>query len=445
MFLLNVYFVEAQQNDPPDFKWGNTSYYNLEVGDSVVFDDFPVKLLALENNYNKIEIDGDTLNLKIAQRSLPFVWNGLSIFVADNRNLKKISCEKQIHGLLTKDAIIGITNAEGNLLNANDYIFPITFNHGFTWSGEEDSYLFSLTKKENSSEYCSYPGIGFNLNDARGQQKHWIAAIEDCTVEWIEDDGNDNSACILLKSAANHGIYYVYDRLYKKSLEIRRGQKLQKGEILGTAWGDNRWCYLQFSVLYAESPPTYENRYFNVVNFFPQLYELYYQHSYNVLRSFNKGKIEFGRSPALNGNIQNAAAFEEYLGKGWLFDNWNTAGKLPWVSGGDNGNVRLSKTLFARTNAKCTNPGQYYEYLITVRNGTYRIRAKVGDIEKPSWQKIAFCNVEAGTYELKAGEQKWTSEKVVRISDHKLKIRIYVDQENNTVAGISEIVFQQAY
>jgi hypothetical protein len=53
--------------------------------------------------------------------------------------------------------------------------------------------------------------------------------------------------------------------------------------------------------------------------------------------------------------------------------------------------------------------------------------------------------VNAGTFPLSDGEQKWTNERIVKVNDGKLTIRIYVDENNEKVAGISEIVFQRAY
>ena len=440
-----MYKAGAQPESKPDFSWGNTSYYNLNVGDSINFKGVSVELLGIKNHCNTLRVDKDTLELKVTRRNLPNALGGLNVFVADNVNVKKLAENKDTHGLLTKDALICLSGLGEPLLDPNNFLFPVTFNHGFIWNGEEDSYLFSFTKNTEDGKYYSYPGIGISLNNARGQQKHWIAAIEDCSVEWIEDEKSGNASCVLLASSTQQDIFYVYDRLYKKNLEIRKGQKLQKGEIIGTAWGDGEWCYLQLSVIHSDTVPAYENRYSNVLNFFPQLYELYYKHAFSVSRNFSKGKIEFGRVPVFNENVQNASGFEDYLGKGWLFDGWNTANKLEWVAKGENGNVRMSRILFKNTSAETTNPQLFYEYVVNVKNGVYRIRAKVGDIEKKSWQRITFENVEAATYKLLPGEQKWTAEKVVRVSDHRLNIRIYIDPENNAVAGLSEIVFQQAY
>ena len=435
----------AHNDTEPDFVWGNSSYYNLYVGDSIRFNGTWVRLLGIHNNRNDLKIGVDTLRLNVAQRSLPVAEQGISIFVADNSAVAALTCDTSIHGLLSKDALLCLSPEGESRLDYKRFIFPVSFNHGFVWSGEEDSYMFSLTRSDATQSYTPFAGIGVDLRDARGKKKHWLVALEDCKVEWIEPNSDPAAVCVLLSSSVNPGIYYVYDGLYKKNLDIRKGQKLQRGELVGTAWGDANWGYFQLAVVFSDKPPVYENRYTNVVNCFPQLYELYYQHSLSLSRTFTKGKIEFGRDPVFCGNVQNASGFEQYLGKGWLLDTWNTAGKVEWVARGDSGNVRLSKTLFAGTKAQCTNPLPFYDYTIAVKNGTYRIRAKVGDIDQASWQKISFENVEAGTFALRAGQQTWTGEKVVRVSDFRLHVRIYVSPDSNSVAGLSEIVFQQAY
>ncbi|MBW6492371.1 MAG: hypothetical protein K0B15_14405 [Lentimicrobium sp.] len=44
-----------------------------------------------------------------------------------------------------------------------------------------------------------------------------------------------------------------------------------------------------------------------------------------------------------------------------------------------------------------------------------------------------------------AGEFNWTGERVVKVYDGTLNVRIYTDTENEKVEGLSEIVFQRAY
>ena len=444
LFLISAVSGIAQQNTSPDFTWGNASYFNLAIGEKIIFNNIEVRLLDIQGRCNRIVVGDDTIWVDVAQRNLPSTADGMNLFVADNRNLKKLDSDSGIHGLLKKDALLCLTEIGTALVDPDQTIFPVAFNDGFIWSGEEESYIFSYQGNEGNDPNA-FPGIGIDLSDSRGLEKHWIVAFEDCSVIWVEDGETDNSACVLLKSKKHDGIYFVYDRLYKKNIEVRKGQELRRGELIGTAWGDNSWGHLQLAVVYSETEPDYASRYRNCVNFFPQLYVLYYNQTYGISRTFSKGQIEFGRAPYLNRNVQNASGFTEFFGKGWVLDRNNIAGRMEWVARGDEGNVRLSKTLFKGTSAKYTNPENYYCYTINVQNGVYRIRARIGDIEKKSYQKISFDGVETPYYELPAGQQKWTAEKVVRVTDYKLNVRVFIDATGKTVAGLSEIVFQQSY
>lgn len=423
----------------------------MNVGDNIEFNSVKIKVLEIDNHYNRISIGNDTLWIKLSRRTLPVSLNGVRLFVADNKNVKNIHDDNNLHALLSKDVLIGVSDANKKMLESNQYVFPISFNDGFLWSAEEDSYVFSFQNDSigDNKKCCkSYEGIGIDLQDARGIEKHWIVAIENSTVIWIEDKKLDElgkDACVLLQSSSDSSIYYLYNHLYNKNIEVKEGQKLSKGELIGTAWGDDKWGHLQFVVLKSDSIPAYENRYANSVNFFPQFYELYFQHTYSANKSFTRGKIDFGQPSFSNRNQKNTSAFEEYSGKGWTLGTWNIADKVDHIELGEDGNARLQKTLFSNSGAKSRNPENYYEYQLNVRNGVYRVRAKVGDLVLPSWQKIDFEGVNAATYSLAAGEQKWTSEKVVKVSDSKLSIRIYIDSINNKVAGLSEIVFQRAY
>lgn len=440
-----LYVTTVAQDTEPDFRWSRSYYYNLNVGESVIFDGVTIHLIYIDHQYSDLLIEQDTIRLRVARRSLPVSSGGFQIFVADNRNVANLTPGDPAHGLLKKDALICVSKINSdNWLAKDQFIFPVSFNHGFIWKGDEDSYIFSLTGNTKDKNFTSYSGIGIDLNDVRGKEKHWLLAIENSNVVWVEEP-DKNTACVLLASSESPGVYYVYDKLYAKNLEVRKGQKLERGELVGTAWGDDKWGYLQFAVVYAETAPDYQHRFDNCVNFFPQLFGLYYDKTFSVSNFYTKGKIEFGRSESYKGNAKNASAFEEYLGKGWKPCSWNTAEKLESVSVGQEGNVRLSKTLFKGTPAECKNPMSYCEYEINVRNGVYRIRALVGDVELESWQKVEFENVVAGIYPLAAGEQQWSSEKVVTVADNKLTVRIYLDETGHKVAGLSELVFQQAY
>ena len=448
---LGEVFAQTKNSTTPDFKWGNAAYFNLNVGESIFFNNAQIKLLKLENHFNQIQVNRDTIWIKVSKRSLPASINGLRIFVADNKNVKELTTDRSVHGLLTKDALICISDNMELMLNSNQYIFPISFNDGFLWSTEEDSHMFSylgLAERKPESFFRSHEGIDFDLHDARGKEKHWIIALENSTVVWVEDKGVDEAgkeACVLLKSESQPGIYYVYQHLYNKNIEVKKGQKLIKGEPIGTIWGDEIWGNLQFAVVKSDSIPTYQNRFDNLINFFPQMYELYFNQSYNYSKSFTKGRICFGKLRSLNGNEKNAHAFEEYSGKGWKLGKWNTFDKVDWVLKGEEGNARLNKKMFSDSKFARVNPDNWYNYEINVPNGVYRIRAKVGDLFLPTWQRILFEGVNAATYSLKPGELKWTSERAVKVTDRKLTIRIYVDDTNNKTAGLSEIVFQRAY
>ncbi|MDX8339839.1 hypothetical protein SLH46_11635 [Draconibacterium sp. IB214405] len=451
LFIFCCIGLQAQQNTIPDVSWGNTHYYNLDIGDTVWFNDRAVVLLDIENQYNTISLGNDTVKVKVGTRSLPYAIYGIRMFVADNKNLKKLTADKDVHGLLTKDALICLSDSKNLLLSPESFIFPVSYNDGFNWNINEDNYMFSYMQQncENKREMPhSNEGIGIALSDARGIQKHWLLAMESSTVMWVEkktDVRKNKEACILLQSDSNPSVFYVYDHLYVNNIEVKEGQKVRQGELLGTIWGDENWGYLQLAVVHSDSVPTFENRFANCINFFPQLYELYFKNTFNFSKTFTRGKIEFGRKPVLNGNQKNILSFEEFTGMGWNLGAWNTTEKVMHCTKGELGNARLKKILFANTAAECRNPNNFYEYEINVRNGVYRVRAQVGDVKQASWQKIEFEGIEAATYALEPGEMKWTSEKVIKVNDRRMTVRIYVDPKNQKVAGISEIVFQQAY
>jgi len=439
----------AQETTTPGFIWGNASYFNISVGESIVFNEKEIKLIRVENHFNLIKIGEDTVRIKVSRRTLPVQVGNLRLFVADNKNVKALDTKKGIHGLLKKDALICVSNSDFPLLDPAGYIFPISFSDGFLWNAEEDSYMFSYNNPSEikSKESGSHSGVDFDLSDARGIEKHWIVAIENSTVIWVEDKIQDKAgkeASVLLESESQPGIYYLYNHLNNKNTEVKKGQKLQLGEPIGTIWGDEIWGHLTFSVIKSDTIPTIKSCGDNVVNCFPQIFELYFKQTSAIPKHFLKGRIFFGKARSQNGNQKNASAFEEYTGKGWLIGKWNTADKVDFVSKGTEGNVRLRKTLFAGSPAECTNPNNWYDYEINVHNGTYRIRVKVGDIGLPTWQKITFENVEVGLITRGTGEFVWTSERVVKVNDGKLTIRIFVDEKNEKPAGISEIVFQRA-
>jgi hypothetical protein len=451
IFCFTVFLNVVAQDSPPDFQWGDGFYFNMNAGDIITFNNVEVELMKIENHYNQVRIGKDTLWMKVARRSLPFQSGNIRIFIADNRNVKELTNDSPVHGLLIKDALICLCYSFKPFPDPGRYFFPVSFNDGFMWSMEENSYLFSWSGKDKSreeGEYYSYPGIGFDLHGARGLEKHWLVAIEDSRVAWISDEEagrSENEVCVLLESRNLPGIYYIYNHLYKNNLLVKEGQEIMGGELIGTAWGDEEWCHLQFAVVKSDTIPVPENCFQNVVNGFPQIYSLYFGEAFNYVRNFTKGRIHFGKPKHLNGNNKNNLAYQSYSGKGWKTGRWNAADKMETVTNGEEGNVRLKKVLFRETPAECKNPFNYYEYEINVINGVYRIRAEAGDVLLPSWQRIEFEGVTALTASLGAGEFEWTTERVVKVEDGKLTIRIYIDEKDTRPAGIREVVFQGVY
>lgn len=454
IILISIYcnFSSAQNSETtPGFRWGNGFYFNISQGGSIIFNNKKIKLLQLENHFNKITVAGDTLCLKVSRRSLPAQTGGIRIFVADNKNVKALSTDQKVHGLLKKDALICISDFREPLLDLNSFIFPVSYNDGFLWSTEEDSYMFSYLGADDSAKgdfYRTHEGIDFDLHDARGLEKHWLLAIEKSRVVWVEEgkpDQSGNEAALLLESRSQPDIFYLYEHLNRKNVAVRKGQELVRGEPLGTVWGDKIWGHLQFAVIYSDTVPAYSERYHNLINGFPQIYELYFQESSSYSKTFTKGRIYFGRTRNIDGNQKNITAFESYSGKGWKLGMWNPTEKVEWANRGEKGNARFKKVLFEGTPAESRNPANYYEFVLNVRNGTYRIRAEVGDLFLPSWQKVSFEGVNAGEFSLEGGETDWTTERIVKVPDGQLTVRIYIDDKNKKVAGLSQIVFQRAY
>lgn len=442
----------GQKPTTPDFTWGNASYFNLNVGDTIYFDQTEVKLLALENHFSQIEIGGDTVWAKVSRRALPLFVNGLRIFVADNKNVKALTDDPEVHGLLTKDALICVSPFMLPMLDPQNYMFPVSFSDGFMWKGEEEGYLFSylgLKERNGEKEYLSHAGINFDLHDARGKEKHWLIAIENSRVCWTEtkvDNEGGKQNAVLLQSESQLKIFYLYQGLYDKNLQVKKGQQLRRGEPVGTAWGINDATgHFQFSVLRSDTVPAYEHRNGNVLNFFPQIFELYFNRTDNYPKRFSKGQISFGKIVHGNRNELNDSAFEEYLGKGWVFGKWNVTDKVETVSSRDKGNVRLHKVVFKNSPGESKNPNDWFDYEINVPNGTYRIRAKVGDVGIAAAQQISFESVNAGKFSTAKGELVWTPERVVKVTDGKLTVRINLDLENGSPSGLAEIVFQRAY
>lgn len=440
--------AEDQPSRDDSFTWGNVTYLNIAVGEKITFGESEIELLAVKNHFNHLRVDHDTSWLKVSYRTPASVVGNLVIFVADNRNVAALDADISAHGLLNKDALIAVSPLASPLADNWAFSFPVSFTGGYVWKSDEDSYMFSYQGAGTSKpgRYPLFPGVGLDMVNARISEKHTILAVESGRVVWVDrsrDNKGQPKASLCIESRNSPGIYYLYHNLYEKSIDVTKNEKVEKGDPLGHIWGDGNWEYLRLVVVKSDTLPLPGTRTGNLVNFFPQLLELYYGRQPNSATIFTKGKISFGKPTGQKGNVKNASAFEDYLGTGWELGKWNTADKVEWISTRQNGNVRLSGNLFEGQPAHCTNPHNWYDYSINVKNGIYRIRALVGDLQMHSWQKIEFEGVVAGTYDLEPGQFTWTSEKIVRVTDGKLTTRIGLDQEGR-VSGISEIVFQQA-
>ncbi len=300
-----------------------------------------------------------------------------------------------------------------------------------------------MVQLDNSAKkFAISDGIDFDLQTRKEVENHWMVAVENSRVVWIKEiDNNRKNAGVLLESESQPGIFYYYGNLFKRNLEVREGQKVLRGELIGSVPDGKEWGRVHFTIVKNDSVPGIKDVGTNVINFFPQLFELYFRKSFVFSKSYSKGSITFGSA---NENEKNNLAFKEYTGKGWKLGCWNISDKVPFVSKGDRQDARLSKILFAGSIAESENPVDYYDYEISVKNGTYRVRAKIGDVEMETWQKVEFENFSAGEFSLKRGIQEWTDESIVKVNDGKLTVRIYIDQHNKP-AGLSEIVFQQAF
>lgn len=441
------FLIAAQVVSQPDFVFGNVSYFNLNIGQTCVFNENEIEVLDNENHYTQIRVDEDTIWLKVSRRTPATTISKVQVFIADNSAVKAISGNSRIHGLLRKDVLLALAPAELPLADNLQFVFPVSFTQGFLWRTLEDTYVFSYQqgKTDETGIERSYSGVGIDMRETRAMDKHMVLAMENGRIAWLETKipGTvEPQAIVCIQSESSPNVYYIYEHLHSRGLLIRKNQRILKGEGIGYAWGNGNWNHFRIGVVLSDSIPVFENRHHYAINFYPQLLNLYFGRQPVFSNFFTKGQIYFGRPDHMNGNSKNISAFEEYQGTGWNLGRWNTADKVEYVSGRRTCNARLRKTLFTGQSGQCTNPHNWYEFEINVQIGAYRIRALVGDQLLPSWQRIEFEGINAGTFRREAGDHVWTSERIVKVNDGKLTVRIYTDGEQ--VAGISEIVFQQA-
>lgn len=443
LFLLSSSIGILAQESSRFIKWGNALYIDLAVGESVEYLGKIITLVSIENNYCTVDIDGYSKQIKVARRELPNVINGIRIFAGDNRNVKYLTTDNQYHGLTQKDALLCLSDPSLPLLDPDKYTFPISRRDDYKWTMDESSHLFAYNSLIDWSLpnhfYRSHEGIDFDMHEARGKQVHPLIAFESGRIIWVTHPTLDEG-CILIESESDPGIYYVYKHVNNEYIYVKNGEKVKKGDLLGYIWGDHSWGHLHFSVVKPDSFPFYETRYENILSFFPQMYELWYGDLEYHTPVYEKKQFTFGRPYYTIQNKKGDSEYDDIIGYGWKLGNWCTAANVEVFSYKDMGNIRLCKILWGGSAAWAENPQNYYKFEVNVKNGLYKVMARVGDCLLPSWQKVKIEDHDAGQYSLYEGEYTWTPELTVAVTDEKLTLTIFL-LDQYTCAGISDFKF----
>lgn len=430
-------------------RWGNALYVDLGIGESFQYGDKTVRLQAIRGQYCEIDVDGETASLPVARLDLPQVVNGVRIFVSDNRTVADLTPNHprrpNLHGALSKDALLCLSNPSQPLLDPDRYAFPIDRADGYEWIMGENSHMFAYLH-----EWRSHEGVDLDLHEARGLEKHVVVAMEDGVIRWIDTiHTRKHEACILLESATDPGIFYAYQHLNAEKLLVKTGDTIQRGQPLAYIWGDDVWGHLHFGVMaYGQCPKDYIEAYEYVINIFPQLYELWHGDLKERQRLWPSGVFLFDRHRATIRNRKALNGYRDFLGYGWLLGDWCPADQVENVTHFEklieeydsSTNARLRKTMFAGSSGEATNPDDYYVFEIAVPPGEYVVKALVGDLDYPSWQHVYIEGVDAGEFALEANRFAWTPSLRLPVTDGKLTVRIDV-QQDNTVAGLAELVF----
>lgn len=424
--------------------FGNSVYVNLCVGQTFNYHGNRIVLKEINGNKTRVEVNDKLKELKISRRELPTVVDSVRLFVADQKNIKSLTTDNQVHGLLKGDALLCLSSPESPLLDADNYVFPISKKDNYQWSMTEDSHMYAylgLSKWVSPDYYRSHEGIDLNMHDARGRYIHPLVAIENSTVVLVADSTVTKSkdGCIILKSELNKNIYYVYKHTNPKTHKVKAGQYVKKGEELSFIWGDQAWGHLHFAVVYRERVPEYIDRYYSLINFFPQLYELYNGTLEYEKKIFTHGIFEFGSQRWIEGNSRKIDEYNELIGYGWEID-WCPAQKVEGVFGKEKGNARLKKHLHEGTCASSINPENNFKFNINVENGAYNISCVIGDYESPSEMRLYFENIELGNYETEPANFKEVEEQNVIVNDGMLTIKIELPNEKS-IAGIQKLEF----
>lgn len=422
--------------------FGNAVYVDLAIGESFRYMDRTVRLAAIDGDSCTVEVGGERRRLRVARRALPEVIGGVRVFAADNRNVKRATTDAkspEVHGALTLDALLCLSDSAKPLLDPQRFTFPISRTDGFEWTMEEDSHMFAWLNPERSHE-----GIDIDLHDARGKKRHALVAIEAGVVRWVDaSSAGGKEACILLESAAEPGTWYIYQHMNRDMVMVRAGQRVERGQPLGYIWGDWQWGHLHFAVVGYGKQPEYKNRYRCVLNVFPQLYELWRGDLQPRNRVWTAGDFTFDKTYWACRNFKRLSRYDDLVGYGWRLDDACVAGVVEQVPGREQQepqNARLRKTLYAGTPIAAVHPVNHYDFEVAVEPGEYAVSVRVGDRLARSWQRVRLEGSEAGAYALGANQFAWTPEKTVAVHDGRLTIRIEL-KDAHSWAGLSQLRF----
>lgn len=428
--------------------FGNAVYVDLAVGESFKYMDRTIRVIKLKNHLSLIQVENEQQWLEVAKRSLPVTIGGLRIFVSDQINVKNLTSDPEKHNLLNKDVLLCISDPAKPLLDPSKFTFPISRADGYEWKMEENSHMFAylgLSEWIAPGYYRSHEGMDLNMHEARGKEIHPLIAIEAATVVMVADSNTTHTydGCIILKSDTQENIYYVYKHTHPKTHKVKVGQKVKKGQILSYIWGDDVWGHLHFAVVYRTETPTYKNRYKNLLNFFPQFYELHFGNLKPAEKTRNEGRFFFGHKKELCRNFKKLDEFTPLTGYGWKLGEWCISRKVEEAESDFEGNARLRKVLHTGTKAESKNPQSYYDFEIAVENGDYLVSATVGDAFLPSGQRVFFEGTAAGLFKTdQTCSYKKTGDFKVKVSDNALTLRLeLIDKEQ--LAGIKELNFKK--
>lgn len=450
------YGFTADPNDSIDtidtidtVRFGNAMYVNLSVGEQFEYLGKSIEVVALENHLSHIKVGDEQAWLAVAKRSLPIQFGGLRIFVSDQINVKNLTTDAEKHNLLHKDVLLCISDPAKPLLNPSAFVFPISNRDGYEWTMEENSHMFAYlglaTWMNIPGYYRSHEGIDLNMHEARGKEIHPLVAIESGTVVLVADSTVTKSrdGCIILKSDTQDNIYYVYKHTNPETHKVKEGQKIKKGELLSYIWGDNVWGHLHFAIVYRTDTPAYGDRYTNLLNFFPQLYEIHFTDLAPIQKARTEGQFTFGHKKETCKNFQRLNEYSELTGYGWKLGKWCVAQKVEDAEADFGGNARLKRILHAGSEAESKNPESFYDFEVAVENGLYLVSARVGDTFEASSQKVYFEDTDAGSFEIQeAGRYEKTKDFEIQVSDNKLTVRLEL-MDHEKCAGINELNFKR--